>query len=101
MGRLIELKGCSVAYAYTGDQAIEKAINLQPDVVLLDVGLPDKSGYDVAKILRARGFKGRLVALTGYGTDDARMEGNEAGFDHYLVKPAGIADLQRVLPELG
>jgi signal transduction histidine kinase len=101
MGRLLELKGSSVIYAYTGAQAIEKALSLSPDVVLLDVGLPDRDGYEVAKVLRSRGFTGRLIALTGYGSADNRALGSEAGFDHYLVKPAGLADLRRVLPELG
>jgi signal transduction histidine kinase/CheY-like chemotaxis protein len=101
MGRLLELKGCSLTYAYTGAQAIEKALVQSPDVILLDIGLPDIEGYAVAKTLRARGFEGRLVALSGYGAPSDREKGKEAGFDHYLVKPAGLADLRRVLPELG
>ena len=72
-----------------------------PDVVLLDVGLPDKDGYAVAKTLRERGFRGRIIGLTGYSTEDAKSRGKKSGFDHYLVKPAGLADLKRVLPELG
>ncbi len=101
MGRLLELRGCFVAYAYTGAQAIEKALNLSPDVVLLDVGLPDRDGYEVATTLRERGFKGRIIGLSGYSTEDAKSRGKGSGFDHYLVKPAGLADLKRVLPELG
>jgi signal transduction histidine kinase/CheY-like chemotaxis protein len=101
MGRLLELKGCSVAYAYTGRQAIEKALENSPNVVLLDIGLPDMDGYMVTRTLRARGFEGQLIALSGYGAAEDREKGKEAGFNHYLVKPAGLADLQRVLPELG
>jgi signal transduction histidine kinase len=97
IGRLLELQGCTVAYAYTGAQAIEKASSLSPQAILLDVGLPDMDGYTVAQQIRARGFTGHLVALTGYSTGDAREQATKAGFDHYLVKPTGLADLRRVL----
>jgi signal transduction histidine kinase/CheY-like chemotaxis protein len=101
IGRLLELKGCRVTYAYDGGQALEKARLVKPEIVLLDVGLPDQDGYTVARALRAGGYRGRLIALTGFSTDEARTQGEEAGFDHYLIKPAGFADLQRVIPELG
>ncbi len=100
IGRLLELKGCSIMYAYTGSQAIDKALQSLPDVVLLDVGLPDMDGYAVAETLRARGFNGLLIGLTGYGSEDAKERGKQAGLDHHLVKPVGIADLMRLFPEL-
>lgn len=100
MGKLLELKGCSVSYAYDGRQAVEQAINTSPDIILLDIGLPDQDGYMVAKTIRARGYHGRLIALTGYSTPDARTKGQESGFEYYLVKPAGFADLKRVIPEI-
>lgn len=100
MGKLLELKGCSVSYAYDGEQAIEKAALVSPDLILLDIGLPDMDGYTVAKTLRARGYEGRLIALTGYSTEEARAKGQGAGFEHYLIKPAGLADLTRVIPEI-
>ena len=101
IGRLLELRGCQVFYAYDAGQAFEKVAELSPRVVILDVGLPDQDGYAVAKLLRARGYSGRLIALTGFSTEDARVRGMEAGFDHYLVKPAGFSDLKRAIPELG
>ncbi len=100
IGRLLEFEGCQVAYAYDAKQALEKARNLSPDAIFLDIGLPDQDGFAVAKILRARGYKGRLIALTGYSTEDAKEKGKDAGFDNYLVKPVGIADLRAVLAEL-
>ncbi len=100
MGRLLELRGCTVVYAYNGTDAIEHALTIQPDVVLLDVGLPDIDGYTVARRLRTQGFTGLLIALTGYSTDEAKKLGMDAGFDHYLVKPTGLADLRRVIPGL-
>jgi DNA-binding response OmpR family regulator len=100
IGRLLELSGAAVSYGYDGQQAIDTTADVRPDIILLDVGLPDQDGYSVAKVIRERGYTGRLIALTGFSTDDARERGREAGFDHYLVKPAGLADLKRVIPEL-
>ncbi|HEX7651442.1 MAG TPA: ATP-binding protein [Candidatus Paceibacterota bacterium] len=100
IGRLLELQGCRVAYAYDGAQGIDAALTLAPDVVILDIGLPDQDGYAAARTMRARGFRGRLIALTGYSTEEARARGKDAGFEQYLVKPAGLAELRRVLPEI-
>ena len=100
IGRLLTLRGCSVEYAYDGRQAIDAVASLSPDIVLLDLGLPDQTGYDVAKTMRARGYRGRLIALTGFSNEDARSKGQESGFEHYLVKPAGLADLKRAIPEI-
>jgi signal transduction histidine kinase/CheY-like chemotaxis protein len=100
MGKLLELKGCVVSYAYDGAQAIEQAMTINPEIVLMDIGLPDQDGYAVAKTMRARGYHGRLIALTGYSTEDARKKGSAAGFEHYVIKPAGFNDLKRVIPEI-
>ena len=100
MGKLLELKGCVVSYAYDGAQAIEEATSNNPDIVLMDIGLPDQDGYAVAKTMRARGYHGRLIALTGFSTEDARKKGSAAGFEHYVIKPAGFEDLKRVIPEI-
>lgn len=97
IGRLLEFQGYKVAYAYDGNQGIAKARSLSPDAILLDIGLPDQDGWRVAKTLKAQGFKGRLVALTGYGIENTKTVDREVRFDHYLVKPVGLADLQRVL----
>lgn len=100
MGRLLELQGCRVSYAYNGTDAIREALRLLPQVVLLDVGLPDIDGYRVASELRAQGFAGRLIALTGYSTDEAKQKGAAAGFDEFLVKPTSLTDLRKAIPEL-
>lgn len=100
IGRLLELSGCSVEYAYDGRHAIDIALKNAPDIILLDLGLPDQTGYDVAKTMRARGYRGRLIALTGFSTQEARDKVREAGFEGYLVKPAGLAELMKAIPEL-
>ena len=97
---LLERLGAGqVEVATDGIAAVSKARELLPDVVLLDIGLPGKDGYQVARELRGQRELERvvLVALTGYGQDQDRLRSREAGFDEHLVKPASIEDLQRVL----
>jgi CheY-like chemotaxis protein len=100
MGRLLDLKGCTVFYAYDGEHAIKEAEEAEPDVILLDIGLPDMDGYTVARTIRTQGYQGRLIALTGFSTDDARAKGASAGFDHYLIKPIGFEEIKQVIPEI-
>lgn len=98
---LLRAMGYEVWPASTSAEAIEAAKTFQPDVVLIDIGLPDMSGYDLARELRrlpaTSGAK--LIALTGYGSDDARQRAAEAGIDEYFVKPVPVAELHRVLNE--
>jgi CheY-like chemotaxis protein len=97
---LLERLGAErVEVATDGDEALRKARALLPDIVLLDIGLPGKDGYQVARELRGqRELEGVvLVALTGYGQEQDRLRSREAGFDQHLVKPASIDDLRRVL----
>ena len=72
-------------------------MQLQPDVALVDVGLPLIDGYEVARRVRAAGGAMRLVALTGYGRDDDVRQAREAGFDLHLLKPAGVEQLQAAI----
>lgn len=97
VGRLLELMGCEVSYAYDGNQAIESALASRPSVVLLDVGLPDMDGYTVARMLREQGFENELIALTGYSNEESRKRAFDAGFDDYIVKPAGQMELRRAI----
>ncbi len=95
---LLELKGHVVDAARDGRSGIKAAAAQAPDVVLIDIGLPDLSGYDVARALRQRlGSEVRLIALTGYGDPAARRLANEAGFDRHLVKPVAPEHLMRAL----
>jgi CheY-like chemotaxis protein len=96
---LLAAWGHDVRAVYDGPAAIAAASSDHPDVVLLDIGLPGMSGYEVAKRLRAmphlRPFV--LIAFTGYGQDDDRQRVREAGFDHHLVKPIDTATLERII----
>ncbi len=99
LGRVLtEFWGHEVAIAHDGPAALEKAAAFKPQVVLLDIGLPGLSGYEVARQLRAKPeFNATfLVALTGYGQADDRQRSFEVGFDEHLVKPASISALERL-----
>ena len=88
---LLSMQGHTVAVARDGASALEKARLFRPDVVLLDIGLPDMTGYDVARALRdehdAASGPLVLIAITGWGTAEDRLRSQAAGIDHHLVKP--------------
>ena len=90
--------GLDVQAANSGQAGIELVLRGQPDHVLVDIGLPDLDGYEVARVLRLRlGQRLKLVALTGYGQQADRKRSAEAGFDAHLVKPVTPADIVRLL----
>lgn len=97
LGTLLQHVGNTVELAFLGADVAEKASEFKPDVIVLDIGLPDMSGYDVAEQLRRAGFDGKIIALTGYGQEEDKKKAEAAGFNHHLTKPVGIADLQAVL----
>ena len=99
LGALLEHMGHEVFVAYTGARAMEVAHERRPDVVLLDLALPDVSGFDVARNMRKdAGLAGaRIVGLTGFGSDEHRRRAREAGLDDYLVKPVEATTLMQVL----
>ncbi len=86
---LLEINGHTVKTSNTGHEAIACAAGFHPDIVFLDIGLPDMTGYEVAARLRRLPGMGRakLVALTGYGQEKDKQDAKAAGFDHHLVKP--------------
>ncbi len=95
---LLIASGHDVRTAYDGLSALASASEFQPDAVLLDIGLPGISGYEVARQLRATQRRhSLLVAVTGYGQDADRQRSREAGFDHHMVKPLEPATLERII----
>lgn len=99
---LLRHSGHDVEVAYDGPSALEKIEVFNPDVVILDIGLPGMDGYEVARILRGRyGVSLVLIALTGYGQEDDRRRTKEAGFAFHLTKPVSITDVESVLTKLG
>lgn len=96
---LLRSEGHEADTAYSAADALEAIERLQPEIVLLDIGLPQIDGYEIAKYLRAsNAVPGmRLIALTGYGQKEDRERARAAGFDGHLLKPADMGALQQVL----
>jgi signal transduction histidine kinase len=90
-----------VRTAHDGRQAVDVALQFRPQAVVLDLGLPELDGYEVARHLRqSEATRGALlVALSGYGQQEHRRRSSEAGFDYHLVKPVDFGALQRILFE--
>jgi CheY-like chemotaxis protein len=99
LAALLEISGYEVRTAFDGLAALAVAFEFTPDAVILDLGMPGLSGYEVASRLRAdeRTRNAILVALTGWGQDDERRKTREAGFDHHLVKPIEPGALNTLL----
>ena len=98
---LLELDGHVVEAAAEGMQALEVARGKDPDLALVDIGLPGIDGYEVARRIRASGSRRPLlIALTGYGQPEDRRRATEAGFDSLLVKPVDPTALSDLLATL-
>jgi PAS domain S-box-containing protein len=96
---LLELSGHHVQTAYTGRRGLELAETFRPHAVLLDIGLPDFDGYQLATAIRAASW-GRsifLIAVTGWGQEDDRRRAFEAGCDHHLTKPIAAEAVESLL----
>jgi len=97
--RLLTVMGHEVIIANDSKSGIELAERVRPDVILLDIGLPEMDGYSVARRLRSLPATSttRIIALTGYGAERARQNVREAGFDLHLVKPVDADELEAAL----
>jgi PAS domain S-box-containing protein len=99
LARLLRLLGHKVEAVGSGEAALESLTKIIPDVIFLDINMPEMDGYEVARRIREnpllRGVK--LVALTGYGQADDVKRAKEAGFDAHLVKPAEVEGLEAIL----
>ncbi|HEX6260460.1 MAG TPA: ATP-binding protein, partial [Woeseiaceae bacterium] len=96
---VLRLYGYRAFEAADGVEGLATADELQPDAAIIDIGLPQYDGYEVAKRLRSRAGKSQmlLIALTGYGSQEARQKAADAGFDEYLVKPVSPRDLAALI----
>ena len=96
---LLEMLGAQVRIAYSGPQALAACAEFEPELVFLDLSMPQMDGFETARHLRASpsGRATSLIALTGWGEKDTRRRAEEAGFDRHLTKPAAISELQALL----
>jgi CheY-like chemotaxis protein len=96
---MLELAGHEVLEAEEGLSGLELLKAERPDIAIIDVGLPGLNGYEIARRFRAEcdGVGVLLVALTGYGTAEARERSRQVGFDHHLIKPVNPDTLQELM----
>jgi two-component system, chemotaxis family, CheB/CheR fusion protein len=101
LAMLLKLAGHEVRTAFDGEQAMAEAEAWRPEVILLDLGLPKITGFEVARRIRELpwGADAQLIALSGWGQEQDRRRTSEAGFDHHLVKPANFTELMEIFSE--
>jgi signal transduction histidine kinase len=99
LGQLLSARGHDVRIAHNGADALQIAAEFKPEIAFLDIGMPQVHGYEVARRLRAEPATAEcvLVALTGWGQENDRRRGREAGFDRHLVKPVSPEDIEGIL----
>jgi CheY-like chemotaxis protein len=99
---MLELKGHDVVTAHDGAQALRAVETFGPEIVLLDIGLPEMDGHEVARRIRAMpgGELVMLYAITGWGQDQDKRRAQEAGFDGHLTKPVNAARLLALLTDV-
>jgi CheY-like chemotaxis protein/anti-sigma regulatory factor (Ser/Thr protein kinase) len=94
---MLELDGHAVKTAADGETGLTLLLHDAPDIAIVDIGLPGLDGYEVARRSRASGYRGRLIALSGYGQTNDLQRSLAAGFEAHLVKPVEPAHLQRLI----
>ena len=97
--RVVALAGHNVRIAHDGSAALEAVSTFQPEVIVLDIGLPGMNGYDLARRIRGETASNpvTLIAATGYGQTEDRQRAHESGFDHHLTKPVDYAALLELI----
>lgn len=99
---LFQAMGHVACQANDGEAAIDRVVDFDPDLILLDIGMPKLNGYEVCRRIRAQdgGSKRTIVAVTGWGQPNDRRLSQEAGFDKHVVKPMGQAELDEIISAL-
>ena len=99
LATLLEMNGYQVTLAFSGEDGLANAVRVRPDAALLDIGLPDIDGHELARRLRSMPETSGmvLIALTGYGQVEDQQRAHKAGFDHHMVKPADLGKLLELL----
>ena len=103
LAEMLKLMGNDTRTAYDGQAGVDVAGEFQPDVILLDIGMPKLNGYDACRRIREQtgGQSVVLIAVTGWGQEDDRRRSQAAGFDHHMVKPVDPRAMMELLARLG
>jgi len=99
LGMLLEMMGHEVCIVHDGVEAVEKATTFRPDIILLDLGMPQLNGYEACARIREQPSNKRtlIVALTGWTQEDKKQRSQRAGFDLHLIKPVELPALEQLL----
>ena len=99
LAKLIQSFGYEARAVYGGKQAVEETVSFQPDMALLDIGMPDLDGYATVQELRQRRGQVHLivVAVTGHNSDEDKRHAYESGFDLHVAKPMDVKTLKELL----
>ncbi len=101
LGKLLQLRGYTVIFGYSGSEALQKAMEFRPHIIILDIGLSDMDGYEVARrIHEQKDFSPILIALTGYGQSEDKEKALRAGFLFHLTKPVGLRDIEETFQKI-
>ncbi len=102
LAMLLQSDGHDTHVAYDGATALERVESLQPEVILLDIGLPALNGYEVCQQIRARSSSRQavVIAITGWGQESDRRKSRDAGFDAHLVKPVAYSELVTLVGQI-
>jgi len=99
LAQLLQLNGHDTKAVYNAQNALQTLKSFEADIILLDIGLPDIDGYEVARQIRSFNKHSMLIALTGYGKADDIQRSKEAGFTAHITKPIIFSELERILKE--
>jgi CheY-like chemotaxis protein len=99
LGMLLEMMGHEVCIVHDGVEAVEKATTFRPDIILIDLGMPQLNGYEACARIREQPSNKRtlIVALTGWTQEDKKQRSQRAGFDLHLIKPVELPALEQLL----
>lgn len=97
---VLEEQGRPVAFAASGQEALEMARRLRPPLLMVDLGLPDMSGLEVARRLRQDFPEMTMIAFTGFDSADHRRQAEAVGFDHFYVKPMDLEAMERTFERI-
>jgi CheY-like chemotaxis protein len=102
LSSLLELQGCEVRVANSGEVGVKIAAEFKPQLTFLDIGLPGMSGYEAARLIRSEpsGAQMKLVALTGYSQTSDQEKTAAAGFDLHLIKPARLDQIREIINDI-
>jgi CheY-like chemotaxis protein len=99
---LLNAVGFEVSLVRDGETAVQAALSFDPDVILMDIGLPGLNGYEATRLIRARNPHGkvRIAALTGWGQPRDQQKAIDAGMDYHLLKPLNLSVLQSIMESI-